>query len=355
MPKDFDIDRDSTHLKQFVAKYHPDSFIADIATLLTYIDTPRMGIYPFQGLDSPLRQLTYVASLNLSSDPALATENREISNEEWLEIVSSLINIKAGYYDLLLPKTGEDKDEYAKLYKIAMPVFMNYFDTGALNYEEQSIERIERFFTPFDNEVFAALGLTVSDFINIYNLLDDELLRRFNFPLELMKKDSECDNFFKEQMKAKIHPFEWQYNGENENIIALAEFMKNRGARFTVNIQNLRQNYTPDKVACFFELFTLNRTTTDYLFYTAKNPVLHKPIIRTQDNEYLIINIQQLISSIYLLLNEFLTSAKKSVQDRFFENRGKVLQDKTAEIISTVNVLFILIMQQYLTAMNRIC
>lgn len=111
----FDIDANSKHLKEYVAKYHSERFVADIATLLTYIDMPRISLYPFQGLDSPLRQLTDLASLNLSSDPGLATQNEEIGNDEWLEMVTTLIKIKSGYFDMLLPGQEKEDKEYAQL------------------------------------------------------------------------------------------------------------------------------------------------------------------------------------------------------------------------------------------------
>lgn len=76
--KDFDIDTNSKHLKSLCARHDPSIFVGAIANLLTYIGTPRIQIPPFQGLDSPLRQLTYLASLNLSADPDLVESTSEI-------------------------------------------------------------------------------------------------------------------------------------------------------------------------------------------------------------------------------------------------------------------------------------
>ena len=171
--KDFDIDTNSKHLKGLCALHDPDTFIGEIATLITHIDIPGIPIHPFQGLDSPLRQLTYLASLNLTSDPALIVREGEVKPEEWVEMVKYSIGIKAGYYDLLMPKEGDDAVAYHELYKVAMPVFMNYYGAGSLNYEEQDIERIQSFFTPFDREIEKEFGLTTADFISIYNLIDE--------------------------------------------------------------------------------------------------------------------------------------------------------------------------------------
>lgn len=171
----FNIEAESRKLKSIVGQYESDLFIADIASLLTLIDTPRMPVHPFQGLDSPLRQLTYLASLNLSCDPVDAKLKQVSSNEEWEEIVKQTIRAKAGYFDLLLPKEEDDKYEYYNYYKIVLPVFLDYFDTGSLNFEEQEIERIEKLFAPFNKEIEEEFGLTVRDFLNIYELIDKQL------------------------------------------------------------------------------------------------------------------------------------------------------------------------------------
>ena len=70
----FDIQLESETLKEMVAVYDPVTFIGDLAQLITYICVGRIEISPFNGLDSPLRQLAYIAALNLSSDIDKITE-----------------------------------------------------------------------------------------------------------------------------------------------------------------------------------------------------------------------------------------------------------------------------------------
>lgn len=330
--KDFDIDLNSNHLKNLCAKHDPDIFLGDIANLITKIDTPRIQIHPFQGLDSPLRQLTYLASLNLSSDPALVQSNDEIETDEWFEMVKYSIAVKAGYYDLLMPKKDDDPVAYHDLYKVAMPVFMNYYDTGSLNYEEQDIERIESFFNPFDAEIEKGFGLSPQDFINIYNLIDEELFLRLNYPLTLLRKDAECKQFWDSQMKNKTNPLDWKYEGANPNVIELVKYSNSRGERFTIDAQEIKKKYNNDKVDLFLSIFSLTRTKTDYLYYTSKNPVLHRPMYQLKDDRYLVISIKQLITAIYTFLTEFATNEANGVSERFYVKRGKVLQNKIAEL-----------------------
>lgn len=330
--KDFDIDTTSKHLKALCARHDPDTFIGEIATLITHIDIPRIPIHPFQGLDSPLRQLTYLASLNLSSDPALIVREGEVQPEEWLEMVKYSIGVKAGYYDLLMPKDGDDPIAYHELYKVAMPVFMDYYSAGSLNYEEQDIERIESFFTPFDKEIENEFGLTTTDFVSIYNVIDEELFIRLNHPLTLLKKYPECKTYWDEQFKNRTNPLDWKYEGDDPNVIELVKYETNRGERFTVDITELSKKYDLNKVNRFLEIFTIIRKESDYSFYTARNPILYRPIYKIKDGRFLIVSAKQLITAIYILLTEFATKESNGISERFYTRRGNVLQDKTAAL-----------------------
>lgn len=330
--KDFDIDTNSKHLKALCARHDPDTFIGEIATLITRIDILVIPIHPFQGLDSPLRQLTYLASLNLTSNPDLIVREGEIKTEEWFEMVKYSIGVKAGYYDLLMPKEGDDPVTYHDLYKVAMPVFMKYYGAGSLNYEEQDIERIESFFTQFDNEIERKFGLTTADFISIYNLLDEELFIRLNYPFTLLRNYPECKAFWDEQFKNKTNPLDWKYDGDDPNVKELVKYESNRGERFTIDAKDLSPKYDANKIDLFLKLFTIVREQSDYLFYTEKNPILHQPIYQIKDGRYLVVSAKQLITAIYNLLTEFATKEANGISERFYARRGNALQDKTAAL-----------------------
>lgn len=214
----FDIETESRKLKELVGIYDPDAFIRNTAHLLQYIGSPRIEVYPFQGLDSPLRQLYYLTALNLSSAEEMITEPEVTTDDEWKTIVLQTLRAKAGYYDLLMPKEGEDTEEFHDFYKVAMPVFMNYYDTGKLNYEEQEIERIERSFEHFDKEILSEFGISTTDMLAIYDHIDECINEKMNRYF-LANKDPECRSFFDEQRANNVHPNNIVYTGQNQNII----------------------------------------------------------------------------------------------------------------------------------------
>lgn len=348
----FDLDINTQKLKALCARHDSDIFLADITTLLTRIDTPRIQIHPFQGLDSPMRQLLYMAALNLTSDPGLVESTVEVADNEWFEMVKYSIAVKAGYYDLLMPKEGEDNKAYHDLYKVAMPVFMDYYNTGSLNFEEQDIDRILSFFTPFDEKIKAFFGLTTSEFVDIYNLIDEELFLQLNEPLKLVRQDPEAAAFFDEMMKSDAHPFEWKYEGDNPNILQFLRHANTRSERFTVDAKKLQEKYAPEKTDIFLSHFTLSRKTDKLLFYTAPNPVLSNPIFKLSDGRYLVLSAKQLITAVYMKLTAFAINPENKIHEKFYDRRGKALQDKIAELFTRFSKKEAFIYNEYATSPN---
>jgi hypothetical protein len=332
LPKDFNIDRDSAHLKSLCARHDPEVFIGDIANLIRYIDAPRIEIDPFFRLDSPFRQLTYMAALNLTSDTNAIETDGEVSNPEWTELVKYCLAVKAGYFDLLLPKEGDEPVAYYDLYKVAMPVFMDFYNAGSLNYEEQIIDRITTFFTPFDSELEQQFGLKTADFVAIYNLIDNEMYIRENYPMTTTRSDEDCRSFWETQVQKDVHPLDWKYEGNKESVAALVKYMANKNERFTIEIIQVKKSYDPEKVDRFFSLFSISRATDPYNFYTTPNPVLLRPLFRRKDSRYLVIDVKQVITAVYNMLTQFLTHPKNNLEERFYKRRGKALQEKVKEI-----------------------
>lgn len=327
----FDTETESKKLKDMVGIYDPDAFIRNTAHLLRYIGSPRIEIYPFQGLDSPLRQLYYITALNLSSDSKMISEPEVTTDELWKEIVMQTIRAKAGYYDLLLPKPGEDTEEFNDFYKVAMPVFMNYYDTGKLNYEEQEIERIERSFEHFEKEILAEFGLDTTDMLAIYEHIDDCISEKLNSYFQA-NKDPECSAFFNDQKAKGIHPNEMVYTGDNPNILALLHWFQTRGELQILDKQQLYERYDKSKIDQFLNHFTIIRTARDFYYYTQVNPLMEQPIYQLNDGRLLIFEPKQILHAIFSRIEDFLVSDVHNTKERYFRHRGKYLHKKTSEL-----------------------
>ncbi len=94
---EFDIEAESRTLKELVSKYDSERLLSDISDLLTQIDYQGILIKPFTALDSPYKQLAYIAGLNISSNTNKIEFHKAPSPTEWKEIVLHTVRAKAGY------------------------------------------------------------------------------------------------------------------------------------------------------------------------------------------------------------------------------------------------------------------
>ncbi len=328
----FDITIESKRLKEIVSQYNSESFIGDIAELLTLIEPPRIPFYPFQGLDSPFRQLTYLASLNISSGTNLISKKEVETDEAWKEIVVQSIKARAGYYDELLPKEEDDAESFYSCYQTSMPVFNNYFDTGNLNYEEQEIERIENIFSPFNDTILNLTGLEVNEFIEIYNLIDKQYEERLNTPTRILRESVKARHLWDEYKRTEKHPREWNYQGTDKDFLEIIKYFTERGAKFKISKTDLCKEYDKTKISLFLSLFEIEREDDkNYLYYTQPNKVLLRPLFKISRDKYIIIDIKQIIHAVYRKLHSLMDSSKK--REAYFKYRGNWLQNKTEDVL----------------------
>ena len=147
-----DLTQKSQELKDFVSQFETSMFLGDISSLMQFIrfDSPTNSL---KGLSSPQRQLLYLAGLNVTSKIPSAGLKAQYSDED-LEHMKGLLNeIENGYTEFFYPKPDDVIDEDWKMRRmIAMPTFLGYFNHGLLNYEEQIIERVREYFSPFNED-----------------------------------------------------------------------------------------------------------------------------------------------------------------------------------------------------------
>jgi hypothetical protein len=131
------LEKTSQALKDTIATYNADWLLGDLISL---IHAGKERAKDQLGrLSSPLRQLYYLAGLNISSDPAGGYDIM-FRHEKWNKIVGLLLAIEKEYDKLFFPAKPEDvTDEWIRIRKVAIPSFLAYFNQGPLNYEEQVI------------------------------------------------------------------------------------------------------------------------------------------------------------------------------------------------------------------------
>lgn len=324
------LEQKSKELKKMVSQFETKAFLGEISSLMKFISAEN-PLQLLKGLSSPLRQLYYLAGLNLTSasDPSQPLRS-QFTQEEWDKMKKLIIEIEFGYQEFFYPKTEEEVDEEWKMRRmIAMPTFLNYFNQGPLNYEEQVIERVIEYFTPFNSEIKCQFGLDVNEFIEIYTFID-ALPNKF-LNEKINRKDGQSWEDFAQSMIVKgLRPDEWNDHLPG-HFKELFQFMNDKGRMHRFNIQQLTEIFGEDKSNGFLNALTCNRSEDSFLYYTESNPLHYKPIFRINDNEFQSIELKQIIHAIFNIFFDFCT-AKNSLKEKFYAVRGDKLEEKIERV-----------------------
>ena len=326
-----DLAQKSKELKDFVSQFETSMFLGDISSLIQFIrfDSPTNSL---NGLSSPQRQLFYIAALNITSaiDDTKVMKS-QYSDEDFEHIKVLLNEIEKGYEQFFYPQPDDLIDEDWKMKRmVAMPTFLGYFNQGLLNYEEQIIERIEEYFKPFEKEINNHFNLSVADFIDIYNFIDQVPNNFLNEKINKKEGQQSWEEFGNEMQSKSIPPWEWQRHLP-EHFQNLFEWMYDKGKMQRYSKQSLIDKFGEQKAKAFLDTFTCKRQETDFLYYTEKNILYSKPIFNIDDEQFQLIETHQIIQAVNNVLFQFCIS-QPSLRERFYAVRGKKLEDKIEKI-----------------------
>jgi hypothetical protein len=213
-----------------------------------------------------------------------------VSNEEWTEMAKLLDEIEMEYFYLLgFPKKGKESGEDIEKIKVVMPTFMNYFFNGPLSYQEQEIEKIERVFEHFENEINDEYGLSLSDFISFYDFINEQINSNLNKSVKFFNPET-WQAFTKQCIdKGLDNPKDWIKEAPDE-LIAGINFFKNPGSFLLINVDQIAYpTISKEKVKSIFKLFSCkSQAKNEITFYTDDNVLLNNPFFEVRNNEYLL-------------------------------------------------------------------
>lgn len=326
----------SQELKALVATFDTEWFLGDLNFKIKSIG--KIGGKEELGqLSSPLRQLYYVAGLNLSTDPALGVD-AHFTHEKWTQVVVLLNEIESEYQKLFFPEKPEDVTEnWRHVRNVAMPSFLTYFNQGPLNYEEQVLNWIRDLFSPLNELIERASGVSVEELILFYESLDK--LNNLNFQAHSTNKELLRPNW-KDYSKIKmgipddVPDFIRQMGNEHEHLHA---FMADHGMvdRFMPQ-EIVTAGLTIEKVNIILGMLSSKREKSDFLYYTATrpgNPLYSKPIVEIENGMYQVFEVKQVIHAIQDLLESMITANPKG-KDRYLAHKGKLLENRIVELFS---------------------
>lgn len=325
-----DIEQKSKELKELVSNFETSWFLGNISNL---IDSIGKGAKDQLGeLKSPMKQLLYLGGLNITSKQGSNKNN--YTNEEWSKIVNLLNEIEIGYDQLFEPKEDElVNEEWIENRKVAISAFLSFFNQGPLNYEEQVIERIERYFNNFNTSIKSIIGIEVNDLIEIYNFIDELHHQKHNDVMIPKKGQQNWSELGQEMRNKRINPDEWM-NHMPSHFANLFNFMHDKGTVKRFSQKEIIQQFGGEKAIKFLNFLTISREETEFLYFTEPNPFQFKPIFKVDNDQFQVFSYVHIIHAIYNNLAKILIEQSKTEQ-KFYKKRGAELEKKIIELFNS--------------------
>ena len=320
----------SLQLKELVSIYESKWFLGDLSDV---IHSGRDRANDMLGnLSSPMRQLYYLAGLNLSTNKDKGVEFW-YDPAKWNEIVKLLNEIEQEYQIMMLQfnEATDDFNNWKKIREVAVPSFLTYFNQGPLNYEEQILNWIIDLYSTFDDYFFSVFGLITEDFITFYENLDklnQNNFQGYTFNNELLRADWESYTTIESGMDENLPSF--FKDSIPKDYIVMSKFMIDKGMKDRFYPEELVcEKLSLEKVEKILSFLSVKREEKDFTYYSETNPgnpLYRNPIFDIENRMYQVFEVKQVIHSINSFLENAITSDATKT-DKYLKIKGNLLEN----------------------------
>ncbi len=320
---------DITDLRNLLGQYSTETIVGTVAT--KFLRWPSKDVE----LTSPHRQLFYLLGLMLTSPEP--SKPQEYDESAWSKTVELLERIFSSYAWMFWPtpeEAGNLSKEWKDIREVAMPAFLNYFNSGLLASTEQVKNRFTRYIVPFDNVVNKLFFLSAIDLLNIADFIGAKIQEDFDSLSNLIKKEERARLDILDEAEREKWDFQTTQNkvlNSSYADIAKELFSKLRQVS-TITISDLQENFGSEKANVFIQKFATRRGSISNLTYpTDLHPEMETTLYYIDDNILMIPSAH----SIYLSILEQTERSllKSDVRDKFLPHRDQMLEDEAAEVI----------------------
>ncbi|MGD6959766.1 hypothetical protein ACQCWA_19460 [Rossellomorea aquimaris] len=316
-----------SNLKEILSAIDTESLVRLVADEFGVTTATDGNIFTKTNLTSPYKQYLFLIGLLLSTK-----DLSELSYQDPpLEKIKILLNeITDSYADLFFPEEGQELDEQAlESRKVSLPVFLNYFNTNSLTYDEQVMERIRDWFIPFDEYIHGQIGISVNELLRIFIFIQENLQKGANeseYLIDMVFEAQEKFNNFVRDKKMSPEQAQKELN--------LPHFLRNwRGetrASHQIKVKDLKREFGEEVANSFVRMFSMKREERNFFYYTELNPFEASPIWAKSEEILFVPQYKQIIYAIQIKLTLLMEASKH--REKFYKNRDNQTEKKTLAI-----------------------
>lgn len=326
----------SLQLKELVSIYESKWFLGDLSDV---IHSGKQRANDMLGnLSSPMRQLYYLAGLNISTNKDKGIEFW-YDPVKWNQIVKLLNEIEQEYQKMMFEfnEEADDFNNWKKIREVAVPSFLTYFNQGPLNYEEQILNWVIDLYSTFDDYILSEFGLLTEDFIAFYENLDK--LNQNNFQgytlnNELLRADWESYTTIESGMDENLPSF--LKDSIPKDYLVMSKFMIDKGMKDRFYPEELICEKLPlEKVEKILSILSVKREEKGFTYYSETNPgnpLYSNPIFNIENGMYQVFEVKQVIHSINSFLENVVTSDSIRI-DKYIKVKGDLLENNIISLL----------------------
>ncbi len=309
-------------------------FVMNVLNSIEYRDTEL-----FEDLKSPMRQMTYLIDVYYSIENRYETE--EIDKITWKKITCLLEEMEMSYFVSIGFCNGGDlfHDERDNKVSVSLATFLNHFCNAQLSYEEQTLERLERYCGQYDDKVKQLLGISVGDAVvfanHLRNLNNQKLNDSFKPACDVYSYySSHPDEWLKlvtSYEQKGISPEEWGDQPEIKELKIL--LTSNPGMIFQHSINEVEdcgiEKTTLDNLIKFLQ-YDYQEPVNQTIFYAGKNYYTERPLLKLSDSYICPFN-KFVLESLYNRI-DYLLAKDPTIGVKYKQYKDEALEEKVVSV-----------------------
>jgi len=300
------LEKNINKLRNILSNCDTESVLGQIANDLVFNQASTSKLLSITGLSSPYKQYLYLGGILLSTEQ---NKSKDCKKKDLIFIKKLLQKISDLYASMFADDSqlSEDLNQDSQTIRwVSAQVYIHYFNTAFHCTEDQQIERIKSWFTPFEDYIKNNLKISIQELIDIHKYIFETLQAQMDL---LFYQISEIENQAASPDKSASF---------NDELVAS---LKNI---YHIPVEELKSKFGVQVTNKFIEIFSLTRTTRDFYFYTQENPLEKAPIWKISD-EYIFCPFQRyILEAIYKSLYELMEKSEQ--KDQFYKNRDRQVE-----------------------------
>ena len=291
-------------------------------------------------LQSPMRQTLYMIDVYYSIEDR--EEVADMDEERWNRIAILLDEMTMTYFvNIGFPNDGNlYNDERDATIDVTLCTFIGYYENAVLSYEEQTLDRIERYLKPYDNLIKNRYGFAIDEAIkfvlhvrDINNAKYSGIMRPY---LEMssyyVTHPEEWSKLTSEFMKRGVtDPRDWWYEPELSGVVKT--MMTNPGeiSLHTADIIN-DVDIDTDSLKHIIDFYNYDKESLKgkTIYYADKHYSESHPIFML-DGKYVCSINKFFIEGLYYRLDEVLQD-DDAIGKKYKQNKDDAFENKVREL-----------------------